>query len=201
MTSQEVYDLARRHGFGDGDAMAIVGIAATESDNNPGSIQRGGKGRGLIQIDLGQHPDVTEAQALDPDWSMEWLKRNGGPNKVTFYGPRDNPQKAQAAKQSVKSSGGGGGFNPLDPTSALNDLTGGLLKDTSNTIADQVVGPLISALGKLVAGLFPKGFATRGAYVVGGLALMIGGATLAFPKATAPLVKAGKAAAAGAVLA
>jgi hypothetical protein len=52
-------------------------IAAHESQWNPlqvGDIgNRNGESYGLFQIEIRQHPDVTEAEALDPQFATEWM--------------------------------------------------------------------------------------------------------------------------------
>lgn len=99
----QVYALARKHRFSPAGALGMVGVVATESGGRSDAVQPGGKGRGLVQIDLGQHPDITEAQAFDPDFAMEWAYNASGGNVAKlgaplFYGPRDHPSVAAAAK-------------------------------------------------------------------------------------------------------
>lgn len=84
----------------------MVGVVATESGGKTDAVQPGGMGRGLVSIDLGEHPDVTEAQAFDPQFAMSWaLAHSGGdPAKLgapLFFGPRDHPQTASDAKKQV----------------------------------------------------------------------------------------------------
>lgn len=99
----QVYALARKVGGSPAWALGMVGVVATESGGVTDRVQPNGKGRGLVQIDLGQHPEVTEAQAFDPEWSMRWAYEHtkGDPSKLgapLFYGPRDHPADAAAAK-------------------------------------------------------------------------------------------------------
>ena len=53
--------------------LAMFTGANLESNMNPTAVQKGGKGRGLFQIDLGAHPDVTQAQAFDPKFSVDYM--------------------------------------------------------------------------------------------------------------------------------
>lgn len=53
--------------------LAMLTGANLESNMNPSAIQQGGQGRGLFQIDLGAHKDVTQAQALDPQFSVNYM--------------------------------------------------------------------------------------------------------------------------------
>lgn len=99
----QVYALARSVGGSPAWALGMVGVVATESGGVTDRVQPNGKGRGLVQIDLGQHPDVTEAQAFDPVFAMRWAldHSKGDPARLgapLFYGPRDHPEVASAAK-------------------------------------------------------------------------------------------------------
>lgn len=99
----QVYALARKHGGSPAWALGMVGVVATESGGVTDQVQPNGKGRGLVQIDLGEHPDVTEAQAFDPDFAMAWAyaHSHGDPSKLgapLFYGPRDHPADASKAR-------------------------------------------------------------------------------------------------------
>jgi hypothetical protein len=98
--------LARKHDFTDDELPDVCAVIMTESGGDTRAVQRNGKGRGIVQIDLGEHPDVTEEQAFDPDFAMSFargLSRNphglGPPN---WYGPRDHPQEAEAARVAAR---------------------------------------------------------------------------------------------------
>jgi len=67
--------LARKHGFTVAELPDVCAVVMTESGGKTDAVQKGGFGRGLVQIDLGQHPDVTEAQAFDPDFAMAFARR------------------------------------------------------------------------------------------------------------------------------
>jgi hypothetical protein len=87
----------------------MVGVVATESGGRSDAVQPNGMGRGLVQIDLGQHPEVTEAQAFDPVFAMTWALNasKGSPGLLTaplFYGPRDRPADATAARREAMAS-------------------------------------------------------------------------------------------------
>lgn len=55
-------------------ALAMLTGANLESNMNPTAVQPGGQGRGLFQIDLGAHPNVTQAQAFNPQWAVSFMK-------------------------------------------------------------------------------------------------------------------------------
>ena len=44
-----------------------------ESTWNPNAIGDGGKSYGLTQINLSAHPDITKEQALDPEFSLNFI--------------------------------------------------------------------------------------------------------------------------------
>lgn len=65
---------AARHGV---DPDVMVAVAKCESNLNPQAVGdlSLGTSRGLFQIHRPSHPDITDAQAFDPDWSSEWAAR------------------------------------------------------------------------------------------------------------------------------
>lgn len=164
LSPPQVYALARRVGGSPAWSLAMVGVVATESGGVTDQVQPNGKGRGLVQIDLGQHPDVTEAQAFDPEWSMRWALAHtkGDPSKANaplFYGPRDHPDTAQAARRQALESNpeavggdnrsgweqvadGIGHILALDPLAAIRNEPGG----PGSAIAD--VGSFVVSVGK-----------------------------------------------------
>lgn len=98
--------LARKHGFTDAELPDLCAVIMTESGGDTHARQATGKGRGLVQIDLGEHPDVTEAEAFDPDFALDFarrLSRNphgfGAPN---WYGPGDHPATAAQARADAR---------------------------------------------------------------------------------------------------
>ncbi len=102
----QIIALARRHHFTTAELPDLCAVVMTESGGRTDAVQRGGLGRGLVQIDLGQHPSVTEAQAFDPDYAMEFawdLSRNAsGLGPTNWYGPRDWPTLAEVARTSAR---------------------------------------------------------------------------------------------------
>lgn len=139
----QVYALARSKGFSPAGALGMVAVAATESGGRTDAAEPGGLGRGLVQIDLGQHPDVTEAQAFDPDFAMTWAYNasgKGDPDRLTaplFYGPRDHPEDAAAAQREALAS------NPEENKDGLLDQITGLLGDAfQQTASPGGRGPL-----------------------------------------------------------
>ena len=112
----EIVALGREHGFTDAELPDLAAVVMTESggwtdrvQGRPGGDLRpvpGLLGRGLVQIDLGQHPSVTEAQAFDPDFAMSFarrLSRNAsGLGPTNWYGPRDHPDVAARARAEAR---------------------------------------------------------------------------------------------------
>ena len=105
-------ELGRKHGFTEAELPDWAAVIATESggwtdrvQGRPGGDLRpvpGLLGRGLVQIDLGQHPQVTEEEAFDPDFAAAFarkLSRNkSGLGPTNWYGPGDQPAVADAAR-------------------------------------------------------------------------------------------------------
>lgn len=102
----EQITLARRHGFTDDELPDFCAVVMTESGGRTDAVQPNGEGRGLVQIDLGQHPDVTEAEAFDPDFAADFarrLSRNAsGLGPTNWYGPRDHPEVAAKARAAAR---------------------------------------------------------------------------------------------------
>ncbi len=55
------------------DASEISGTMKCESGYNPEAVGDLGTSFGVAQIHLIAHPDITKAQALDPDFSVKWM--------------------------------------------------------------------------------------------------------------------------------
>lgn len=120
LSPSDFYALMKSRGAIDYEAIALGGTAATESGFNTNAIQGGGKGRGLFQIDLGQHPDISEGQALDPffatDWALKAIRARGSQKSAEdairaagptlFYGPRDRPTKAAEGRALIAAVAG-----------------------------------------------------------------------------------------------
>lgn len=148
LSPPQVYALARKHGFSPAGALGMVAVVATESGGVTDRVQPDGQGRGLVQIDLGQHPTITEAQAFDPDFAMEWTyqnSHNGDPSMLTaplFYGPRDHPDTAAAAQREALAA------NP-------EQNKDGLLTQLGNILG---AGPaILNPVGNLVEGVIDHG--------------------------------------------
>lgn len=50
-----------------------VACAHGESSWDTDAVGDGGDSRGIAQIHRPSHPDITDEQALDPYWSIEWM--------------------------------------------------------------------------------------------------------------------------------
>lgn len=193
LSPHQVYDLAKAHGFSAAGALGMVGVVATESGGRTDAVQPGGFGRGLVSIDLGQHPDVTEAQAFDPDFAMDWAFRysdNGNPANLgdpLFYGPGDHPDTARAAQQEVLGNVEGSGL--LDTvTGAVGNAVGavgGILADPLGTVtgaAGDVAGAVTGPIVRAVQAMFERvttdvaHAALAAVFVVGALGLVVAGA-------------------------
>ena len=53
----------------------LSGVANQESGFIANRVQPDGLGRGMFQLDLGQHKDVTEAEAFDPKFSADYAAK------------------------------------------------------------------------------------------------------------------------------
>jgi hypothetical protein len=102
LTIAQIIAKARLHAFTDAEMPDLCAVVMTESGGKTDAVQPNGEGRGLVQIDLSQHPDVTEAEAFDPDFALAFarvMSRNpygfGPPN---WYGPTDHPEIAAKAR-------------------------------------------------------------------------------------------------------
>jgi hypothetical protein len=106
LTIAQQIALARKHDFTDAELPDVCAVIMTESGGDTVAVQSNGLGRGLVQIDLGQHPNVTEAQAFDPDFAMAFarsLSRNAsGLGATNWYGPRDHPAVAAKARSDAR---------------------------------------------------------------------------------------------------
>lgn len=102
----------------------LSAVAKQESGFDPSIRQPDGLGRGMFQLDLGQHKDVTEADAFDPNFAADYAAKllregfdrtgtwegalryyNGGPNYNSMnpgYQGRPISQLTQNYANSVK---------------------------------------------------------------------------------------------------
>lgn len=60
---------ARNYGV---DEESMLAVAMCESSLNPEAIGDSGNSRGIFQIHKKYHPDISDNQAFDPDFSAEW---------------------------------------------------------------------------------------------------------------------------------
>lgn len=51
-------------------------IVACESGFHPDAVGDQGESRGLVQINRPAHPSITDEQAFDPDFSLNFLAKN-----------------------------------------------------------------------------------------------------------------------------
>lgn len=56
--------------------LLMKSVVWCESRNNPNAIGDSGHSRGLVQIYDTYHPTITNEQAFDPDFSLEFLASN-----------------------------------------------------------------------------------------------------------------------------
>lgn len=108
--------LGRKHGFSDDELPDWCAVIMTESGGWTDRVQgrppgdyrplSNRHGRGLVQIDLGQHPHVTEEEAFDPDFSADFARRlsrnRSGLGPTNWYGPRDHPEAAEEARAQAR---------------------------------------------------------------------------------------------------
>lgn len=120
LSPEQFVQLLRSQGATDAETVAMAGVAATESGFDTTSVQKGGFGRGLFQIDCGdprsQHPDISEQQALDANFNTNWCleavrgRVAGGASLLEacgpylFYGPRDRPGVAAEGRSIVEAA-------------------------------------------------------------------------------------------------
>jgi len=180
LTVGQVLALGRKHGFTNAELPDLFAVTTTESGNRTDARQAGGKGRGLVQIDLGQHPNVTEAQALDPDFAMAYarklyLQRRWAP----WYGPGDNPRAADTARAEARRALAAGSDKDPSILARLFDPRQGA-EDLKNLV-DAPFEAVTGAAGNLVAdgirSLFPFSLVKRVLLIIGGAGLVVIGAT------------------------
>jgi hypothetical protein len=95
------------------DPAILASIGLYESNFQPNAMQKGGQGVGAFQIDLGQHPNVTVAQAQNLGWAANYA---AGliMNSFNLYSNRGYPTPLAMAG-AIRNYNGGGGI----PTSTL----------------------------------------------------------------------------------
>ncbi len=151
LTPDQFLSLIKSQGGTNEEAVALGGTAATESGFDTQAHQQSGLGRGLFQIDLGQHPKITEAQAKDPIFATQWTLKAirarvaSGKDVVAacgptlFYGPRDRPKVAAEGRAAIQQAVD---RQKKPVATATGTLAGGVV-GTSNTPKAPVSSPVV----------------------------------------------------------
>ncbi len=63
------------------NATEMAATIQCESHGNSGAVGDNFTSYGLVQIHLPAHLDITKEQALNPDWSLEWMAKQWNSNK------------------------------------------------------------------------------------------------------------------------
>jgi RHS repeat-associated protein len=110
--------------------LAAIGIRETGFQNI--AQYGGGKGRGIWQIDLGRHPDVTPAQAFDPSWAANWAARllDSNMDVLAAAHPNLNPTQllqATAASYNFGTGNISGNPNTIDAGTTENNYGSNVL--------------------------------------------------------------------------
>jgi hypothetical protein len=82
--------------------LAAITVRETGARNIP-EHKKGGKGRGYFQIDLGVHPNVTEAQAYNPTFAANFAARLLDSNMDTLAAAHPNLNPAQLLQATAAS--------------------------------------------------------------------------------------------------
>lgn len=96
----------------DWTVLAAIGIRETQFRNID---QKGGKGVGVFQVDLGQNPSVTSGQASDITWAANWAAATLSSNNrrlASLYPNLDPAHLIQATAASWNLGVGGISGNP-----------------------------------------------------------------------------------------
>jgi len=117
---------AGAHGI-DWRVLAAIGIRETGFRNI--GERGGGQGRGVFQIDAGEHPDVSDAQAFDPVWAADWAAGLISDELRRFAALVDgtslNPYAPALAAYNSGPKNVAGAIASENPLEALNGLTTG----------------------------------------------------------------------------
>lgn len=73
---------AQEYGLNISRFMATINC---ESGWNPSAVGDAGTSYGITQIHLPAHPGITESEALDPRWSIEWMAKQWADNNYTAW--------------------------------------------------------------------------------------------------------------------
>lgn len=65
-----IHTASLKHGV---DEQMISDIIKCESNYDPKAVGDGGASRGLVQIHRPSHPDITDEQAFDPHFAVEFI--------------------------------------------------------------------------------------------------------------------------------
>lgn len=68
-----IYEASIKYGVSEAVMRKVI---SCESSFNPNAVGDGGHSFGLVQIHLPSHPRVSQAQALDPQFAVEFLAKN-----------------------------------------------------------------------------------------------------------------------------
>ncbi len=103
--------------------LAAIGVRETGFRN---INQKDGKGVGVFQIDLGQNPSVTAAQASDPEWAADWAAKRLAANFARLAANHPNLDQAHLLQATAASYNFGtgnitGNPNTIDVGSAGNN--------------------------------------------------------------------------------
>lgn len=190
----QVLAYGRKYGFTDSELPDLYAVTTTESGNRTDARQPGGLGRGIVQIDLGEHPHVTEAEAMDPDFAFGFarqLSRNaaglGAPN---WYGPRDRPKAAEQARSEARKLLQ---FEKDSGSKTILTDPAGVARDVAGDVASGVAGAAENAVAAALRSLFPPEFVRRVLMLLAGAGLVVvGAAALGFDVLAGPAKTAGK---------
>lgn len=110
-------------------------IGIRESGFGGTLIQPDGLGRGIFQIDLGAHPNVTEAQALDPVFAAHYAAQLLATNYASLAAAHPNLNTSQLLQATAASYNFGtgnisGNPNTIDVGSTGNNYGSNVMKLT-----------------------------------------------------------------------
>lgn len=69
----EIVAVSHEYGI---DPQAVDAVIFCESSYNKDALGDGGKSRGLAQIHADYHPEITDEQAYDPEYAIDFLAKN-----------------------------------------------------------------------------------------------------------------------------
>ncbi|ATJ92855.1 hypothetical protein HK16_03400 [Acetobacter senegalensis] len=132
----------------------LAGIGLRETNFQTENQIGGGGGRGVFQIDITKHPEVSEAQANDLNFAADWAANYLAQNKATIQ--QLNPNfTGQDLDHAVAAS-----YN-LGPNSFSGDPSKIDIGSTGNNYGGNVLG-MMPAFKDPVTGLTPKAGSANG---------------------------------------